>query len=221
MNPELHPDAARNFNEKAEGMLAELRAAAEKPPATPPPDIFRPGAHVAATFGPKDYTKFKITGKTDRLGRTTARYFKHEGREIGLEDEKYKPLAKLSEGIQRTKAFHDMVSSRWVEDQIVDWLAAKYANRTEPPLSEYLIKRRDEEVKEHEIWVPISHLSVESDLPFGNVVFKTITKEMLIVWRRICRGLRRAATPNTQHSWIITSTGSAANCRASPQLLSI
>ena len=178
MKPQLHPDAAKNFDEKARVLLAAVAPEPRQAPAEPPTHMFRPGGHVAATFNAEDIG-FKITGKHDQLGRTTARYFEYEGRRFGLEDEKYQALARLSEGIQKTKAFRDLVSSKWVEDAIVDWLKAKFAGEAVPALGDYLAERCEADVKEHEIWFPVANLSVESDLPFGNVVFRTISKEML------------------------------------------
>ena len=141
--------------------------------------MFRPGGHVVASFDEGDYFEFKITGQNDRLGRTTARYFEHGGRRLGFEDENYQALSRLSERVQKTKAFHDLVSIRWVEDAILDWIRAKYAGEAVPTLGEYLAERGEEDVQVHELWFPVSHLSVENDLRFGNVVFKTITEEII------------------------------------------
>ena len=132
-----------------------------------------------ASFDEGDYLEFKITGQSDRLGRTTARYFEHEGRRYGFEDEKYQALARLSESVHKTNAFRDLVSTRWIEDRILDWIQAKFAGEAVPTLGEYLAEKCEKEVQEYELWFPVSRLSVESDLTFGNVVFKTITEEIM------------------------------------------
>ena len=125
MKPKLHPNAAKNFDEKAHVLLAAVVPEPQQAPSEPPTQTFRPGGHVAATFDVDDLIDFKITGKTNQLGRSTARYFEHEGRRFGLEDEKYEALARLSEVVQKTKEFRDVVSAVWVEDTIVDWVKAK------------------------------------------------------------------------------------------------
>jgi hypothetical protein len=127
VKPELHPDAAKNFDEKAQVLLAAVAPEPRQIPSEPPTHTFRPGAPVAATFAEGDYFDFEITSKSDQLGRTTARYFKHEGRRFGLEDEKYQALARLSEGIQKTKVFRDLASTKWVEDVIIDWMKARFS----------------------------------------------------------------------------------------------
>jgi hypothetical protein len=66
-----------------------------------------------------------------------------------------------------------------VEDTILDWMKEKHAGAAAPALTDFVATRCEEDVKEHEIWFPVANLSVESDLSFGNVVFKTISKERL------------------------------------------
>jgi hypothetical protein len=190
VKPELHPEAARNFDEKARVLLAAVAPEAPHEPAEPPTHMFRPGGHVVATFDEGDYSEFKITGQSDQLGRTIARYFEYEGRRFGLEAEKYEALARFSESIQKTKAFRDLASTKWVEDRILDWMTTKFAGEAVPTLGDYLAERCEEDVKEHEIWFPVSHLSVESELPFGNVVFRTITKEMMDRWEEDMQGAK-------------------------------
>jgi hypothetical protein len=179
VKPQLHPDAAKNFDEKARVLLGAVALEPRQAPSEPPAHMFRPGGPIAATFKEGDYLEFKITGKSDQLGRRTARYFEHEGRRFGLEDEKYQALARLSESIQKTEAFRDLVSTKWVEDRIFDWIKVKFAGEAVQALGDYLAERCEAEVKEHEMWFPVANLSVESDLAFGKVIFRTITKEML------------------------------------------
>lgn len=179
MKPELHPEAAKNFDEKARVLLAAVAPETQQGPSEPSTHMLRPGAPVAHEFSEKDLIDFKVTGLVDQLGRTTARYFKHEGKRFGFEDEKYQALARLSEGLQKTKAFRDLVSAKWVEDAILDWIQSKFAGEAVSALSDYLAERCEVDVKKHEIWFPVANLSVDSDLPFGNVVFKTISKDMV------------------------------------------
>jgi hypothetical protein len=179
VRPELHPDAAKNFDEKARVLLAAVAPESQQEPSELPTDMFRPGGHVVATLDEGDYSEFRLTGQSDWFGKTTARYFEYEGRRYGFEDEKYQALARLSEGVQKTNAFRDLVSTKWVEDAILDWIKTKFAGEAVPMLGDYLAERCEEDVQEHEFWFPVSRFSVESDLTFGNVVFKTITEDIM------------------------------------------
>jgi hypothetical protein len=179
MKPQLHPQAASNFDSKADNLLAAVALEPPEDASEPPTDMFRPGGHPIATFTEEDYIEFKVTGKSDRLGRTTARYFETEEGRVGLEDERYELLVQLSESIQKTKEYRELVSTKWVEDRIVDWLQTKHESATAASLTKDLADRCEEDVAEHELWFPVSYLSVETDLVFGDVVFKTITEEFM------------------------------------------
>jgi hypothetical protein len=178
MKPEFHPDAAKNFNDKARALLGKVAPMTEPLPSEMPTHIARPGAH-AHEVPEAELLDFKITGQHDQLGRTTARYFEHQGRRFGLEGERYKELARLSESLQKTNALRDVVSTKWVEDVILDWMKEQHAGAGTPELADFIAERCEEDVKEHEVWFPVAQLSLESDLAFGNVVFKTIPKRML------------------------------------------
>jgi Apea-like HEPN len=178
MKPELHPDAARNFNDKTRALLDKVGPMTEALPSELPTHAARPGA-PAHVVSEGEIFDFKITGLQDQLGRTTARYFEHEGRRFGLEGDRYKELARLSEGLQRTNALRDVVSTKWVEDRILDWMKEQHTGGGTPELADFIAERCEEDVKEHEVWFPVARLSLDSDLAFGNVVFKTIPKEML------------------------------------------
>jgi hypothetical protein len=176
--PEIHAEAAKSFNEKAQALLAQVGAATVQEPSEFPAHMARPGA-AAHEIAEEDLIDFRILGQADSLGTSTARYFEHEGQRFGLEGEQYKELARLSERIQRRKELRDIVSVKWVEDVIVSWMKDKQASTEVPELTDFLVKQCEEDVKEHEIWFPIANLSLESDLSFGNVVFKSISKGMV------------------------------------------
>jgi hypothetical protein len=147
-------------------------------PSELPTHAARPGA-PAHVVSEGEIFDFKITGLQDQLGRTTARYFEHQGRRFGLEGDRCKELARLSEGLQRTNALRDVVSTKWVEDRILDWMKEQHAGTGTQELADFLAERCEEDVKEHEVWLPVARLSLESDLAFGKVVFKTIPEQML------------------------------------------
>ena len=98
MKPELHPDAAKNFNGKARALQDIVGPMTEALPSELPTHIARPGAPAHVVSEGKLFD-FKITGMQDQFGRTTARYFEHQGRRFGLEGDRYKELAQLSQQV--------------------------------------------------------------------------------------------------------------------------
>src|ERR687898_773597 len=161
MKPELHPDAAKNFNDKARTLQDMVGPMTEALPSELPTHIARPGApaHVVSESEPFDFT---ITGLQDQLGRTTARSFEHQGRRFGLEGDRYKELARLSEGLQRTNALRKVVSTKRVEDRILDWMKEQHTGGGTPELADFIAERWEEDVKAHEIWFPVARLSLEN-----------------------------------------------------------
>jgi hypothetical protein len=131
MKPELHPDAARNFNDKARALLDKVAPMTEALPSELPTHIARPGAPAHVVSEGKLF-EFKITGLQDQFGRTTARYFEHQGRRFGLEGDRYKELAQVSEGLQKTNQLREVVSNKWVEDRILDWMKEQHAGAGAP-----------------------------------------------------------------------------------------
>lgn len=127
MKPELHPDAAKNFNAKARALLDKVAPPTEALPSEMPTHIARPGGH-AHVLEEGETGDFQITGLYDHLsGKTLARYFEHQGRRFGLEGESCKELARLSEGLQKANELRDIVSTEWVEDRILNWLKERQA----------------------------------------------------------------------------------------------
>jgi hypothetical protein len=73
VRPDLHPDAAKTFDEKAQVLLAAVAPQSRQAPSEPPTHMYRPVGHVAATFDVGDYSEFKITGMSIPLRKTIAR----------------------------------------------------------------------------------------------------------------------------------------------------
>src|SRR5215210_1112118 len=100
MRLNLHPDALNNFNHKANALLLEL-IPHPNPPKRQAHRPVEPEIHVSATF-----TDANIIGEiqtrwfvTDRNGDEVGKFFEHSNGFIGLFDEGYRNLVRLSEGM--------------------------------------------------------------------------------------------------------------------------
>src|SRR4030095_13094066 len=132
--------------------------------------------HVSATITPIGEVK---VGRSDPYGNEIAREFQHEGNVVYLTNEGYKAMRRIVQAIQRTPDFKDSVSIDVLLDLTFEWLTARYRKETTATLTAFLIPECEKLVEEVEIWIPIAHTRCQSELPFGNVTFKTITRAML------------------------------------------
>ena len=96
----LHPDAVRNFDEKAEAVLTLIKGITR----TEMPS-FRPDRFVAGTITvPETAEISRQVSLTDAFGSETGRFFVHSGQRYGLLDDDHKAFLAVVSGMQRTKA---------------------------------------------------------------------------------------------------------------------
>src|SRR4051812_41277716 len=98
---QLHPNAVKNFNEKANALLLEL---GPKAPRTSNKS-FKPERFISHTITPEKVVGEIRSGLTDDDDNRIAVFFHQDGKLIGLSGEGYKKLASLSEAVQKTETF--------------------------------------------------------------------------------------------------------------------
>src|SRR5688572_17552399 len=129
MDLQLHPNAAKNFDEKAEGLLLQLAPQPEgfDPPV---PDGFKPDWHIAATIGGATIGEVEHN-YSDVTGRTVARWFMASEKKVGLWDDTYKTLRRLSEQMQGTRELRTVVTVETIERTMFRWMADRYNRQTD------------------------------------------------------------------------------------------
>ncbi|MBA7675689.1 hypothetical protein ES703_83926 [subsurface metagenome] len=178
---ELHADATKNFNEKADNLLIELTPYSQQS-LHKRTNIYQPDSFVSAHIAEKDIIGEIKLSKADYAGREIAKFFKHGDKYICLNEKSYKKLTELAKGMQNTKALRDMVSVVLVTDYIFDWMKNKYINRTSMTMADYVINKCEKELKELEIWIPIAMTYIQSEIKIGKIILQTITKDMIKKW---------------------------------------
>lgn len=189
MRLELHPDAARNFDAKAEELVARL---------IPDPHAsrtagsgFTPGIVIHDQPDPAEVVS---TGYASQIGgHEIAKTFRDGDRDLGLFDDGYKDLVRLAEKIQKVKSFRDAVSRELLVELIFNWVAAKHQGKADGPMTAYVLAECEKQLGEAEIWVPVAMLGIQSDIKIGRVTLKTVTREMLDPWFSAIAG---KAAPN-------------------------
>jgi hypothetical protein len=182
---ELHPDAAKIFNDKASSLLCEIAPLpAELQPNHKP--SFQSDGFVSGHIKEKDIIGEIKLSLVDHTGKEMAKIFRYNGKEIGFYGDNYKKLVNLAEDIQRTATFHDTVSVILVKDLLFEWMKERYEDSTALLMTEYLLAKCKESLKELEIWIPIAMTNVQSEIEIGNVVIKSITRNMIDRWQKDC-----------------------------------
>jgi len=121
---QLHPEAAKNFDEKANNLLLELGPRALK---TSNKQV-KPERFISHHLTPRDIAGEIRSGLTDNEGNRIAIFFGHDGKLIGLSGKSYQRLVTLSGAIQSTQSFRNAVSLNLIEEVIFDWRSPSKRN---------------------------------------------------------------------------------------------
>lgn len=179
MNLELHPDAAANFNEKADSLLLELAPVSPRPRCAAP---FPPDPFAAAHITDADILGEIRLGLVDNAGVEVGKHFVHGGRLVGLEGEAFKRLITLADALQRTQGLREKVSTELITDLAFDWMRRRYENATDSSMVEYVLERAAQAVEDQEVWIPIADLHIQSDFSLGKVTLRPITSAVFEQW---------------------------------------
>lgn len=171
MKLELHLNAVKNFNEKADILLSELVPISSESLHIKK-DSFRPNFPISGNFGRKDE---HIVGEFKGQ-------FKHNDQIINLEGCS-KKIEQLSQKMQKRKELNKWVSVTLLTDLIYDWIKNKYKKVTDLSMVEYVLGKSQESIQELEIWIPIAELYVQSEIKIGRITLRTIKREMFECWR--------------------------------------
>ncbi|MCA1636394.1 MAG: hypothetical protein LC802_22560 [Acidobacteria bacterium] len=181
MKLELHTEAAKNFNSKAEGLLAELTSV----PLTPhqghqgPLD---PDVHVAAHFNPQNIIGDVKVKYIDYSGNEVAKSFELGAARVGLFGDGYKNLVRIAEGMHKSRAIQNAVSLGLLIDLIFDWVRLRHQAAPVPQMTDYVLGECEKRLEDVEIWIPVYMLHVQSPLTIGWVTLTEITRAMLDEW---------------------------------------
>jgi hypothetical protein len=181
---QLNPKATQAFNQKAEGLLQDLAPEPSSPKKVLSRRRFVPDIHVTAHISPEDIIGEIEVSRSDPAGNETGKVFKHGGQTIQVVGENYQKIAQIARGIQKSPDFRDTVSVKLLIDLIFAWLKERYRQTNSQPMTDYVLRECEKRVQDYEVWIPIAWTRIESELEFGNVKFKTITRGMIDRWEQ-------------------------------------
>lgn len=174
---DIHPSAQENINSKAGGLLSLLKIIPREPSLASSVVSEIP---VKATI-----TENEIIGEiqetsSDHTGRTTERYFQHNGGRVGLVSSDYQKLIALAESIQRFPSVRDRLSQDFIEEALFCWLKERYrGNLSEIPFISSLQDAAKNSVKKITVYVPIASTVVEEPFEFCGITIQNISKSII------------------------------------------
>ena len=133
----LDPEAAKNLDQKAEGLLGLISAAPirDQNQRGFGPDI-QPRAHLTE----KDIVGEVKIGLSDYRGREIGRFFDHGGSTVGLVGQGFKELQSLAERLQRTRSICPYVSVQCIVDCGFEWMKSRYQGGCRDSFTDFVLR---------------------------------------------------------------------------------
>lgn len=174
---DIHPSAQENINSKA-GMLLSLLKIIQREPSLASSAVSE--IPVTATITENEIIGEIQESSSDHAGRTTERYFQHNGNRVGLVSSDYQKLIALAESIQRIPSVRDRLSQDFIEEALFSWLKERYrGNFSEVPFMSNLQDAAKNNVKKITVFIPIASTVVEEPFEFCGITIQNISKSII------------------------------------------
>jgi hypothetical protein len=184
---ELHPEATKNFDARADGLLTKLT-----------PDPYAQRSKREGRFMPDIFIReveFPVVNKGyshPLHGREIAKTFQDGEEVMGLFDEGYKDLVRLAEKIQKAKTIRDKVSVKTLTELIFKWVSDRHRRLTDLPMTRHVLPECEGMLREAEIWVPVATLHIQSGASSPRRSVEVIVNIKRAVGRGVLPGFGRA-----------------------------
>ena len=180
-NPELsfHPEAAKRFDERTRDILATIQGLR----LVPNSEASRADLHPAHVFQSADVISApKFTFHLDEAGEVVGVTWKSENMWVGWTGEAFQPVKSLVEDIASKKPFSQLVSARFLLEEVCNWLSETLARTRDDHICQYIAGKSIEAVEDCEIWVPLFQTYSSKTFKIADVEFKTFTHEIMEEW---------------------------------------
>lgn len=175
MKLELHSKAVENFDSRILELKKLLRFK------TIPIRIpkHNPNIHISGHYDENNIIGDMKLYQRDIDGKVSARMFSVRRKQIDLFDDDHKKLVQIAENLQKSTKPKNVVGVEFLSENIFEWLKQNYFGKTKQNPIEFVLDECEKNIEEIEIWIPISHLHIESPFKLGNISFKCITKKFM------------------------------------------
>jgi len=175
---QIHPEAAKRFNELGNALLLQV---VPEPSTLEVQNNFRPDIHPVVQIPEKDIIGelIEIHSAVNGAGEEVGRFFRDSSPKVGLVGTGFAALNQLAQQIQRAEALRDTTCIEFIRDAVFEWAEATHAKKLTESLIEHVVKRAEENIKDFEMWIPLHRTYVESEFSLGGVTVRTITRAMM------------------------------------------
>ena len=174
----FHTEAATSFNARGKELIKKVRPKKE---ADAQDTSFEPDFQYSASITDDDMDGLQAEVLDDSM-RAIEISFPGKDEQVCLTGSDFIELRQLSEKIRSTEPLREHVSWDFVKSTIVDWLQARLRNQTTWELAPYIEDAASAAIDHHEIWVPLSFLSIEEDISLGDLQLKSLTGVVIDRW---------------------------------------
>ena len=171
----IHPEAARNIEEKASKLLKKVRRGTLTQKEQ---DGFAADRFVSAHLTSEHIVGELVPSLSDQYGRTVAKFFKSGNQTWGLVNDDYEDLKSIVALLSKNAQVRKLLSEKFVEEEIFLWCRGRIRDGEQRTLTEYMEARARESVEQRSAWVPVALLDVEREFQVGNAVVRPVTSQM-------------------------------------------
>ena len=178
----IHPQASENYNSKIEELINKLTSEHPLIEKMNEPVPANPDIHTSCHLDETNIIGEMKLSWTNDVGKVSSRAFNYGEKVLGLFDNDYKNLIRIAEAFQKSINPKGTVSIELLENLLFDWIKLKSRNETELSTTEFVLSECEKEIKEYEVWIPISLLYIQAPFVLGKITFRAITKSMIDDW---------------------------------------
>ena len=171
----IHPEATKNFNKKADQILAFIR------------DIEPSNSNVhSPSFEPETHSAIQIDGSMllntptyrvkDDIKDYTIRLYLNSELSIGLLEDGCSKLREIIDALFKNEEIKSKVSIKTLDTILCTWIKAKFHDPSYCEFCEFLKNYLEKIIGDYEIVIPIEFLHIEKSFALGKVNFKPFTK---------------------------------------------
>jgi hypothetical protein len=177
---EFHEQAAARFTELAQIVLTTVGSFGRSESPAPRETQIHPVANLTEKdlIGNITVQQRSVNG----LGEDTGRFWESGGYRVGWEGEGFEAIKELASRLENSGPLKGRVSTKFVLDELLTWLRETLEAKRKDTLPEFIARRCSEEIRHHEIWVPVYRTYSAREFFIGDVQFRTISRPMMDRW---------------------------------------